>query len=125
MSEGPDPGVDAYIGRFPPSVADVLTRLRETVRTAAPGADERMSYGMPTFRLGRDILHFGAFKGHIGIFPPVREVELAARVAPYRGAKGNLRLPLNQPIPYALVADIVRARVGQMCNDTSSRPTFG
>jgi uncharacterized protein YdhG (YjbR/CyaY superfamily) len=113
MAEDPAGTIDAYIARFPPEVAEVLSRLRETVRSAAPDAVERMSYGMPTFRLGRDMLHFGAFKGHIGVYPPVREPELAERAAPYRGEKGNLRLPLDQPIPYALIADIVKARVGR------------
>ena len=103
--------IDAYISRFPPQVAEILSRIRATVRSAAPDAVETISYGMPTFRLGRDILHFGAFKGHIGIYPPVRDTELLARVAPYRGEKGSLRLPLDEPIPYALIADIVKARI--------------
>ncbi len=103
--------IDAYILRFPPEVAEVLSRIRQTVRSVAPDAVETISYGIPTFRLGKDIIHFGAFKGHIGIYPPVRDANLAARVAPYRGEKGNLRLPLDQPIPYALIADIVKAQV--------------
>ncbi len=102
--------IDGYISRFPPEVAAILSRIRETVRSAAPDAVETISYGMPTFWLGKDILHFGAFKGHIGIYPPVRDADLLARVAPYQGEKGNLRLPLDQPIPYALIADIVKAR---------------
>lgn len=66
---------------------------------------------MPTFALDRDIIHFGAFKGHIGLYPPVREQELQSRALPYRGEKGNLRFPLDQPIPHDLIADIVKARV--------------
>lgn len=103
--------IDEYISGFPADVARILAQIRETVRSAAPDAKERMSYKMPTFWLGKDIVHFGAFKGHIGIYPPVREPDLADRVAPYRGEKGNLRLPLNQPIPYELIADIVKARI--------------
>ena len=59
--------IDAYISRFPPQVAEILSRIRATVRSAAPDAVETLSYGMPTFRLGKDIRNFGAFKGHIGI----------------------------------------------------------
>jgi uncharacterized protein YdhG (YjbR/CyaY superfamily) len=68
---------------------------------------------MPTYRLDRDIVHVGAFKEHIGFYPPVREAELQSRIRPYRGEKGNLRFPLDQPIPYDLIADIVTARVEQ------------
>jgi len=105
------PTIDDYISGFPAEVAQVLTRIRQTVRSVAPDATERISYGMPTFWLRKDILHFGAFKEHIGIYPPVRDADLADRVAPYRGEKGNLRFPLDQPIPYELIADIVKARV--------------
>ena len=103
--------IDEYISGFPAEVAQVLTRIRQTVRSVAPDAIEKISYGMPTFWLRRDILHFGAFKEHVGIYPPVRDADLADRIAPYRGEKGNLRLPLDQPIPYQLIADIVKARV--------------
>jgi len=103
--------IDEYISGFPAEVAQVLTRIRQTVRSVAPDAIEKISYGMPTFWLRKDILHFGAFKEHVGIYPPVRDADLADRIAPYRGEKGNLRLPLDQPIPYQLIADIVKARV--------------
>ena len=103
--------IDAYIAAFPAEVRKVLQKIRGTIRKAAPAAKERLSYNMPTFSLDHDIVHFGAFKEHIGLYPPVRAPELQARVAPYRGEKGNLRFPLNQPIPYDLIADIVKSRV--------------
>lgn len=103
--------VDDYIAAFPADTQQVLQRIRETILRAAPGARERISYKMPTFALEKDIVHFGAFKGHIGLYPPVRESDLQSRVLPYRGEKGNLRFPLDQPIPYGLIADIVKARV--------------
>ena len=103
--------VDDCIVNVPPEVADVLISLHQMVRTAAPGAVESISYGMPTFWQGKVLLHFGAFKDHIGIYPPVREAGLADRIAPDRGEKGNLRLPLDQPIPDDLIADIVKARL--------------
>jgi uncharacterized protein YdhG (YjbR/CyaY superfamily) len=113
--------VDEYIAGFPSDVARILTQIRATVRSAAPGAKEKISYNMPTFWSGKGIIHFGAFKGHIGIYPPVREPDLAERVAPYRGEKGNLRLPLDQPIPYDLIADIVKARVMRPASSGSKR----
>jgi uncharacterized protein YdhG (YjbR/CyaY superfamily) len=89
---------------------------------AAPDATERISYNMPTFRLERDIVHFGAFKNHIGLFPPVRNPELESQVLGYRGEKGNLRFPLDQPIPYALIGKIVRARVSEIREKEIARP---
>ncbi len=110
LSEAPTT-IDGYIAGFPAEVGEVLTRIRQTIRQAAPAAAEKISYRMPTFYARRVIIHFGAFKHHIGIFPPVREPALQDRVAPYRGPKGNLQFPLNQPIPYDLIADIVKARI--------------
>ena len=110
MAQAPAETIDDYISGFPAEVADVLSRIRETIRSAAPDAVERMSYGMPTFRLNKDIVHFGAFNEHIGLYPPVRDPDLAGRIAPYRGEKGNLRFPLDQPVPHELIADIVKAR---------------
>lgn len=104
--------IDDYILGFPEPVQEVLRKVRETIRCAAPDATEKISYKMPTFRQGRDIVHFGAFKTHIGLFPPVRDPDLQDRVAPYRGEKGNLRFSLDQPVPYELIADIVKRRVG-------------
>jgi uncharacterized protein YdhG (YjbR/CyaY superfamily) len=103
--------VDDYIAAFPADIQQMLQRIRETIRQAAPTARERISYKMPTFALDKDIVHFGAFKGHIGLYPPVREPDLQSRTLAYRGEKGNLRFPLDQPIPYDLIADIVKARV--------------
>jgi uncharacterized protein YdhG (YjbR/CyaY superfamily) len=106
--------VDDYIAGFAEEVRQVLARVRQTIREAAPAAQERLSYRMPTYFQGKDIIHFGAFKGHIGLYPPVREPALQARVAEYRGEKGNLRFPLDRPIPYELIADIVKARVAAL-----------
>lgn len=108
--ENPD-SIDDYISAFPSDIQHLLQEIRETIRRAAPTAREKISYKMPTFALDRDIVHFGAFKGHIGFYPPVRDPGLQSRVLPYRGEKGNLRFPLDQPIPHDLIADIVKSRV--------------
>lgn len=112
MKAGTPPAtVDDYIAGFSPEVRLILQRVRETIRDAAPEAAERLSYRMPTFFQGRVLVHFGAFKDHIGLYPPVREPGLQDRVARYCGEKGNLKFPLSEPIPYDLIRDIVTARV--------------
>lgn len=101
--------VDAYIASFPDDVQTVLRRIRATIKRALSGAAERISYNIPTYRLERDVIHFGAFKRHIGLYPPVRDPALAARLSKYRGEKGNLQFPLDQPIPHALIAEIAKS----------------
>jgi uncharacterized protein YdhG (YjbR/CyaY superfamily) len=102
--------VDEYIAAYPAETQSILQTIRATIRTAAPEATERLSYGMPTFFLERVLVHFGAFKNHIGLFPPVTDPALESLILAYRGPKGNLRFPLDQPIPYALIGKIVTAR---------------
>jgi len=101
--------VDAYIASFPKDVQTVLKKIRATIKRALPEASERISYGIPTYRLERDVIHFGAFKRHIGVYPPVRDPALAARLAKYSGEKGNLQFPLDEPIPYALIGAIAKS----------------
>lgn len=109
----PDP-IDAYIAACEPELRAILERIRQTIRAAAPEATEVISYGMPTFRGARVLLHYGAFRQHIGLFPPVSgDPAIEKAVAPYAGEKGNLRFPLDQPIPYALIGRIARLRVRQ------------
>lgn len=107
--------VDEYIAGCAPEVRAVLRKLRATIKRAAPPeAAELISYRMPAFRLHGILIYFAAFKSHIGVFPPVRgDVKLQAAAAKYAGPKGNLRFPLNAPIPYALVARIVKFRAKQ------------
>jgi uncharacterized protein YdhG (YjbR/CyaY superfamily) len=115
--------VDDYIAAFPADVRTILQRIRETIRTAAPGATEKISYRMPTFFLKRVVVHVGAFKTHIGLFPPVRDPELLRQTADYRGEKGNLRFPLDQPIPYDLIGKIVTARVKAIQEQAGAKRT--
>jgi uncharacterized protein YdhG (YjbR/CyaY superfamily) len=101
--------VDAYIASFPRDVQTVLRKMRASIKRALPGATERISYNMPTYRLERDVIYFGAFKRHLGVYPPVRESRLAARVSKYRNEKGNLQFALDQPMPYALIGEIAKS----------------
>ncbi|MGA7080624.1 MAG: DUF1801 domain-containing protein [Terriglobales bacterium] len=106
--------IDEYIASFSPEVRAILERIRLTVKSAAPDAQETISYGMPTFTLNGALVHFAAFKEHIGFYPPVRgDAKLAKALSIYAGEKGNLRFPLNQPIPYGLIERLVKLRVEQ------------
>ena len=104
--------VDAYIEDFPPKVRSVLRKIRSTVRKAAPEAKEKISYRMPAFFQDGVLIYFAAFKNHIGIFPPVRgDARLLRQLARYRGPKGNLKFPLDEPMPYDLIRQIVVSRL--------------
>jgi uncharacterized protein YdhG (YjbR/CyaY superfamily) len=105
--------VDEYIAAQPPEVQAILEGLRRTIRDVVPGVEEKISYAMPTFVLdGLPLVHVAAWKKHIGIYPlPELEGPLAAEVAPYRGAKDALQLPLRGPIPYGLVGRVVAVLV--------------
>ena len=107
--------IDAYIAQHPPKVRAILKKIRATVRAAAPHATERLSYRMPAFFAPKVLVYFAAFQHHIGIYPPVRgNAGLTRALAPYRGEKGNLRFPLDEPIPYALITRIVKQRLRTM-----------
>ena len=106
--------VDHYIASFPPDVQAVLQEMRLTIKKAAPGAQETISYNMPTFTLNGVLVHFAAFKKHIGFYPPVRgDAKLEKAASIYAGEKGNLRFPLDQPMPYGLIKRLVKCRVKQ------------
>jgi uncharacterized protein YdhG (YjbR/CyaY superfamily) len=106
--------IDDYIAGFPPTIQSILRRIRATIRKAAPDATEGISYAIPCFKLEGALVYFAAFRQHIGLYPPVRgDSALEKAVARYAGEKGNLRFPLDQPIPYALIDRIVKLRVKQ------------
>lgn len=104
--------IDAYIAAAAPAAQPVLKRIREIVRRAAPEAREAISYRMPAFFGHGVLVYFAAFKTHIGLFPPVKGDEaLLGRLAPYRGPKGNLAFPLNEPLPDDVIEQVVRQRI--------------
>jgi uncharacterized protein YdhG (YjbR/CyaY superfamily) len=114
--------VGEYIAAFPPDVQKVLERIRLTVHNAAPGAQETISYRIPTFTQHGVLVHFAAFRNHIGLYPPVSgDAHIEKAIAPYAGEKGNLRFPLNQPIPYDLIERIVKLRVKQNAAKASAK----
>lgn len=114
--------IDEYIAAAPASVRPILRKIRQTIRKAAPQATETISYQMPTFRLERNLVHFAAFKRHIGFFPPVRDPKVRAAAERYAGPRGNLQFQLDQPIPFGLIARIVKARVREEAERSSVKP---
>ncbi|HEY2738355.1 MAG TPA: DUF1801 domain-containing protein [Thermoanaerobaculia bacterium] len=106
--------IDDYIAAFPQEIQAILQRIRSTIRNAAPDAQETTSYKIPAFTQNGILVYFAAFKKHIGLYPPVAgDASLEKAIAPYAGEKGNLKFPLDQPIPYDLIERIVKLRVKQ------------
>ena len=104
--------IDEYIARFPEDIQEILEKIRMTIREAAPEAEERISYQMPTFALEGNLVHFAAYKNHIGFYPtPAGIEEFEKELSPYVGGKGSVKFPLDNPIPYDLITKIVRFRV--------------
>jgi len=105
--------IDEYIETFPEDVQSILKKMRQTINDAAPRAVEAISYQMPTFKLnGRNLVHFAAFKSHIGFYPIPSGIEaFKEELSPYRQGKGSVQFPLDKPIPYDLVERIVKYRV--------------
>jgi uncharacterized protein YdhG (YjbR/CyaY superfamily) len=103
--------IDEYIAGFPPDVQAILQKIRLTIREAAPDAEETISYQMPTFTLKGNLVHFAAFKEHIGFYPTPTGIEkFQKELSAYKGAKGSVRFPLDQPIPYGLIGKIAKFR---------------
>ena len=104
--------IDEYIAGFPKHVQLILKKIRATIRKAAPEAAETISYQIPTFTLKGNLVHFGAFENHIGFYPTSSGIErFKKELSVYEGAKGTVRFPLGEPIPFDLIAKIVRFRV--------------
>ncbi len=112
MSERPAlTTIDDYIAGFPPEIQAILAQIRATIRQAVPDAEEVISYQMPTFKLHGNLVHFAAFKRHIGLYPTPGAIEqFKDELARYAVAKGTVRFLLDEPIPYALIGEIARAR---------------
>jgi uncharacterized protein YdhG (YjbR/CyaY superfamily) len=114
--------IDEYIAAFPDEVQAILEKIRLTIRNAAPEAKEKISYKMPAFTLDGDLIYFAAFKKHIGIYPPVKgDLKLSKELARYRGEKGNLKFPLDEPIPYGLIRRLVKCRLKEHLRRLASK----
>lgn len=110
--------VDEYIDLHPERVQEVLRRMRNIVHDNAPGVEEAMAYGIPTFRLKGDLVHFGAYEKHVSLYPTPSVIDaFKDRLAGYKLGRGTVQFPLDRPIPYDLIAEIVRFRVKQSTSE--------
>lgn len=104
--------IDEYIAGFPADVQEILEKVRLTIKKAAPDAEEKIRYQMPTFTLRGNLVHFAAYKAHIGLYPAPRGTgKFKKELSSYETGKGTVRFPLDKPIPFGLISKIVRVRV--------------
>jgi uncharacterized protein YdhG (YjbR/CyaY superfamily) len=104
--------MDEYIAGFPKHTQEILEKLRATIRKAAPGAEETINYAIPTFILKGNLVHFAAFKNHIGFYPAPSGIEAFKKeLSVYEGAKGSIKFPIEKPLPFGLITKIAKFRV--------------
>ena len=110
--------IATYIAAFPPEVQARLLAVREAIRALAPRAEERISYSIPTFWQGRNLIHYAAFARHIGLYPGAAAIEVfRAELQAYRHARGSIQFPLQEPLPLALIQ-----RIAAWCADHNAQP---
>lgn len=108
----PSKNIDEYIAGFPEEVQEILEKVRATIRKSAPDAEETINYGIPTFILQGNLVHFAAFKNHIGFYPTPAGIEkFRKELSSYVMAKGSVQFPLDKPIPFDSISKIVKYRV--------------
>lgn len=114
--------IDEYISAFSPEIQEILQKLREVIKKSAPDAKEKISYAMPTFEQHGNLVHFAAFKNHIGFYPAPDGInQFQDEVAEYHASKGTLQFPLGKPIPYELISRIVKYRVTRNLEKAKSK----
>lgn len=110
--------VDEYIDSHPAPIQSRLQELRSLIRTAAPSATEKISYGIPTFAMGASIVYFAAYKSHIGLYPaPRASSEFAEELKQYKGGTGTVQFPHSKPLPTDLIKRIVKFRIRSIKNE--------
>ena len=118
------PDIDAYIAGFPAEVQEILQKVRAVIRKAAPAAQEAMKYGIPTFVLNGNLIHFAGFKSHIGLYPtPSGIVAFKKELAGYASSKGAVQFPLDKPMPYTLIEKITKFRVKETLARAEAKKT--
>lgn len=116
--------IDEYIASFPENVQLLLQEIREVIRKAAPKAEEAINYGIPTFKLNGNLIHFGGAKKHIGLYPGAQAiVDFADDLKKFECSKGTIQFPLEKGIPKALVIKIVKYRIKQNEEKANTRKT--
>jgi uncharacterized protein YdhG (YjbR/CyaY superfamily) len=126
MEQATPQNIDEYIAGFPADIQSILEKIRAIIREAAPDAVEAISYQMPTIKLNGNLVHFAAFKNHIGFYPtPTGIEEFSEELAAYANAKGSARFPLDRPIPYDLIRRIVLFRAAESRARTAKKGKKG
>ena len=114
--------IDTYISDFPEEVQMLLEQIRAAIRQAAPEAKETINYAIPTYTLNGNLVHFAAFKKHIGFYPGPTGIEtFKNELSAYKGAKGSVQFPLDKPLPLDLVTKIVKYRVKENMEKPSKK----
>src|SRR4051812_26060035 len=110
----PAQNIDEYISGFPEDIQKILETMRTTIHKAAPGAAEIISYAIPTFYLKGNLVHFAAYKNHIGFYPAASGIEaFKEKLSAYKTSKGAVQFPIDKPLPLSLISKIVKYRVKQ------------
>ena len=118
--------IDEYIATFPADIQSLLEAVRATIRAAAPDAQERIAYQMPTFAQQGNLVHFAAMRGYIGFYPTSNGVEaFQTELAPYASTKGAVHFPFDQPLPLDLIRRITEYRVGENLKRAAARAKSG
>lgn len=106
--------VNDYIAAYPDEIQKLLRQIRKVIREEALGAEETINYGIPTFKLNGNLVHYAGFKNHIGFYPaPVGIEQFKEKLSVYKQGKGSVQFPVNKPLPLQLIREIVRFRVLQ------------
>ncbi|MBA2306052.1 MAG: DUF1801 domain-containing protein [Acidobacteria bacterium] len=121
-TQTPPRNIDEYIAAFPDDVQEVLEKIRLRIRKAAPDAEETVRYGLPTFRLEGNLVHFGAWREHVGFYPTPTGIEkFEKELSVYERAKGSVKFPLARPVPLALISRIVKFRVKENLDKAAAK----
>lgn len=109
--------IDEYIKTFPADIQKILEQVRETIKEAAPDAEETINYQIPTFKLNGNLVHFAAFKNHIGFYPGSKAIEdFQKDLAKLKSSKGAIQFPIDEPMPLKLISKIVKYRIKKIKN---------
>lgn len=116
--------IDEYIAAFPPDIQATLQELRATIQAAAPDAQEKISYQMPTFYLKGNLVHFAGYKNHIGFYPAPSGIEaFKDELSAYKSSKGAVQFPIGEPLPLELVSRMVKFRVAENLEKAEKKPS--
>jgi uncharacterized protein YdhG (YjbR/CyaY superfamily) len=115
--------IDGYMASHPVAVREILQKLRSTIRKAAPEAEETINYGIPTFKLKGNLVHFAAYKQHIGFYPTPSALEVFKKeLSGFEGAKGSIKFSIDKPILWSLITKMVKFRVNENLKATKRNP---